>query len=168
MNNLGFLNMFRNQKNSSITASDRPLPPETTTGEEEDAVLYEYARIARPINIDHGTKIRVGSNVFVNFDCTVLDTCTVSIGSCTILGRNVSFSSASHPVDSVLRNGTNGLEFGGLITVGDDCWVGRNVTILPVVTIGDEYTFGTGSVVIKVCSIVPSFSSSFGGQRSVE
>ena len=133
-----------------ITAGDKELPPPAATEEEEEAVLHEYPWIERPIQIDYGTNIRVGSNVFINFNCTILDTCLVSIGSRTLVGPNVSFFSGTHPLDPDLRNGTNGPELGGIITVGEDCWIAGNVIILPGVTIGNGCTVGAGSVVTKV------------------
>jgi maltose O-acetyltransferase len=33
------------------------------------------------------------------------------------------------------------------VTIGNDVWIGGNVTILPGVTIGDNCTIGAGSVV---------------------
>ena len=133
-----------------ITNDDRPLPPPAATEEDEDAVLHDYPWIERPINIDYGTNIKVGSNVFINFNCTFTDTCEVSIGSRTLIGPNVSFFSGTHPLDPDLRNGTKGPEMGGCITIGKDCWVAGNVIILPDVSVGDGCTIGTGSVVTKV------------------
>ncbi|KAJ5653281.1 trimeric LpxA-like protein, partial [Penicillium lividum] len=132
-----------------ITKDPRPLPPPGATDEEEDSILHEYPWIERPINIDYGTNIKAGSNVFINFNCTILDTCLVSIGARTLIGPNVSFFSGTHPLDPDLRNGTNGPELGRPITVGEDCWIAGNVTILPGVTIGDGCTIGAGSVVTK-------------------
>lgn len=114
-------------------------------------MLHEYPWIEAPIRIDYGTNIKVGSNVFINFNCTILDTCQVTIGSRTLIGPNVSFFSGTHPLDPELRNGTNGPELGGTITVGEDCWIAGNVTILPGITIGAGSTVGAGSVVTKVC-----------------
>ncbi|KAL4731640.1 hypothetical protein ACLX1H_000617 [Fusarium chlamydosporum] len=132
-----------------ITNDERQLPPPAATEDEEDVVLHEYPWIETPINIDYGTNVKVGSNVFINFNCSIIDTCTVTIGSRTLIGPNVSFFSGTHPLDPQLRNGTNGPELGGPITVGEDCWIAGNATILPGITIGNGSTVGAGSVVTK-------------------
>ncbi|KAJ0103866.1 hypothetical protein J7T55_001236 [Diaporthe amygdali] len=125
---------------------EQPLPPVAPTEEEEDAILHEYPWIERPIFIDYGTNIKVGSNVFINYNCSFIDTCTVSIGSRTLIGPNVSFYSGTHPLEPDLRNGTNGPELGAPITIGQDCWLAGHVIILPGVTVGDGCTIGAGSV----------------------
>ncbi|KAL7756108.1 hypothetical protein ACKLNR_013101 [Fusarium oxysporum f. sp. zingiberi] len=134
-----------------LETDNKRRPPFTSTcsEDEEDNVLHEYPWIEAPIRIDYGTNIKVGSNVFINFNCTILDTCQVTIGSRTLIGPNVSFFSGTHPLDPELRNGTNGPELGGTITVGEDCWIAGNVTILPGITIGAGSTVGAGSVVTK-------------------
>jgi maltose O-acetyltransferase len=38
-------------------------------------------------------------------------------------------------------------EWGEPVTIGDNVWIGGNVTILPGVNIGDNVTIGAGSVV---------------------
>lgn len=88
--------------------------------------------------------------MFINYNCTIIDTCTVSIGSRTIFGPNVSLYSGTHPQDPDLRNGAEGPEFGKPIIIGDDCWIGGNAIILAGVTIGNGCTVGAGSVVTKV------------------
>jgi acetyltransferase-like isoleucine patch superfamily enzyme len=42
-----------------------------------------------------------------------------------------------------------GPELGAPITVGEDCWFGGSVIVLPGVTIGRGVTIGAGSVVTK-------------------
>lgn len=45
------------------------------------------------------------------------------------------------------------------MTIGRNCWIGGNVTILPGVTIGEGSTIGAGSVVVKD---IPSHSIAVG------
>lgn len=92
---------------------------------------------------------RIGKNVYINSNSTWIDTCPITVGDRTLIGPNCSFYSGSHPTDPRVRNGTNGPENGAPITIGEDCWLGGNVTVLPGVTIGRGCTIGAGSVVTK-------------------
>jgi acetyltransferase-like isoleucine patch superfamily enzyme len=105
--------------------------------------------VLAPVHIDYGTNVRVGPGVFINFNCTILDTCVVTIGARTLFGPNVSIYAASHPEDPYLRNGTEGPEMGKDVTIGEDAWIGGNAIILPGVTIGKGAIIGAGSVVTK-------------------
>lgn len=95
------------------------------------------------------TEHRLGANVFVNQNSTWLDTCTITVGARTLVGPNCAFYSATHPLDPNVRNGTRGPETGKPIVIGEDCWLGGNVIVLPGVTIGKGSTVGAGSVVTK-------------------
>jgi len=111
------------------------------------------------LHIDYGTNVRLEPGVFINFNCTIVDTCVVSIGARTLLGPNVSLYSGSHPLDPAVRRGIEGPELGKPLTIENDCWIGGNVVILPGVTIGRGSTIGAGSVVTKS---VPPFSVAAG------
>lgn len=50
------------------------------------------------------------------------------------------------------------------VTIGDDCWIGGNVSIMPGVNIGKGCTIGAGSVVTKD---VPDFSVAMGSPARV-
>lgn len=67
-----------------------------------------------------------------------------------MIASSVSLFSGTHPLDPEVRNGTQGPEMGGEITIEEDCWIGGNVTILPGVTIGKGSTIGAAAVVTKV------------------
>lgn len=92
---------------------------------------------------------RLGSNVFVNRNSTWVDTCPITVGARTLVGPNCSFYSGTHPLDPTVRNGTRGPESGKPINIGEDCWLGGNVIVLPGVIIGKGSTVGAGSVVTK-------------------
>jgi maltose O-acetyltransferase len=66
-----------------------------------------------------------------------------------MLGANVQIYTPSHPLSPEARNGLSGAEWAKSIRIGDDCWIGGGVIIVPGVTIGNGVTIGAGSVVTK-------------------
>ncbi|RKF63127.1 putative acetyltransferase [Golovinomyces cichoracearum] len=125
------------------------MPITNATGKEELALFKDDPIIEGSINVDYGFNLRLGKGVYINFNCTFLDTCLISIGSRTLIGPNCSFFTATHPLDPFLRNGVEGPELGAPITIGEDCWFGGNLTVCPGVTIGRGVSVGAGSVVTK-------------------
>jgi len=133
-----------------IVADDTTLPPPAPTEDEDEALFATDPWVEAPIHIDYGTNVRVGEGVFINFNCTIIDTCLVSIGARTLFAPNVSIYSGTHPLDPDVRQGTEGPESGKEVWIEEDCWIGGNVIILPGVRIGKGSTVGAGSVVTKV------------------
>lgn len=103
--------------------------------------------INQPFYCDYGKHIRVGKHFFANFNWTVLDEALVTIGDDCFVGPNVSIYTACHSTDPIERNTRR--EWAKPVTIGNNCWIGGSVTILPGVTIGDNVTIGAGSVVNK-------------------
>lgn len=103
--------------------------------------------ITQPFWCDYGTNISVGKNFYTNHNVTILDGAPVKFGDNVFIAPNCTFSTAGHPLDAAQRN--EGLEIALPITVGDDVWIGANVTVLPGVTIGNGCVIGAGSVVNK-------------------
>lgn len=127
-----------------------PLPEPAADPVQDELQFQHEPWVEPPIRIDYGFNVKLGQGVFINFNCVIIDTCLVTIGSRTMFGPNVSLFSGTHPLDPALRNGTEGPELGKEIHIGEDCWIGGNVIILPGVTIGKGATIGAGSVVTKV------------------
>lgn len=98
-----------------------------------------------PFFCDYGSNIHLGDQVYVNFNCVILDPAEVRIGSRTLLGPAVQIYTATHPLSAEQRR--TGLELARPITIGHDVWLGGNVVVLPGVTIGSSSTIGAGSVV---------------------
>lgn len=103
--------------------------------------------IRPPFHCDYGYNIRLGSGVFLNFNCVILDVVEVSIGDGTQIGPGVQLLAADHPRDAATR--ATGLEWGRPIHIGRNVWIGGGAIILPGVTIGDGATIGAGSVVTR-------------------
>ena len=90
--------------------------------------------------------IELGTRVFFNFDCVVLDVYPVRIGSYTQFGPAVQIYTATHPLDAAERRLH---ESGRPVSIGEDVWVGGGAVILPGVTIGSRTVIGAGSVVTR-------------------
>lgn len=103
--------------------------------------------ITAPFYCDYGKNISIGNNFYTNHNCTILDGAAVSFGDNVFIAPNCVFSTAGHPIDAEQRNA--GLEIALPITVGDNVWIGTNVSVLPGVTIGSNTVIGAGSVVNK-------------------
>jgi len=134
---------------AQIITSTQPLPSKLDDAEADAAQLIAFPWIEPPFRCDYGSNIRLGDNVFINFGCTILDTCLVTIGSRTLVGPNVNFYAATHPLDPEVRNGLKGPELGKEIHIGEDVWIAGNVTVLPGVRVGKGAVLGAGSVVTK-------------------
>ncbi len=99
-----------------------------------------------PFYCDYGSNIHLGRRVFFNFNCVVLDICTVTIGDGTLIGPAVQIYGALHPLEAELRRSQ---EYGKPVTIGGDVWIGGGAIICPGVTIGDRAVIGAGSVVTR-------------------
>jgi maltose O-acetyltransferase len=106
----------------------------------------DSAWIQPPFFCDYGSNIHLGSRVYFNFNCVVLDVCRVQIGEHTMIGPAVQIYTATHPLNAAARRKS---EFAKPIEIGSDCWIGGGAIILPGVTIGSRTVIGAGSVVTR-------------------
>ncbi|CAD5953973.1 putative maltose O-acetyltransferase [Planktothrix agardhii] len=102
--------------------------------------------ITPPFYCDYGCYIKLGNNVYMNFNCIILDCNYVEIGDNVLLAPNVQIYAAYHPIDPALR--LTGKELAAPIKIGDNVWIGGGAIICPGVEIGDNTTIGAGSVVV--------------------
>jgi len=102
--------------------------------------------IQPPFFCDYGTYIELGTRVFFNFNCVVLDVCRVKIGDYSQFGPGVQILTPMHPLDAIERRGK---EYGKPVEIGADVWVGGGALILPGVRIGSRCVIGAGSVVTR-------------------
>lgn len=105
------------------------------------------AFIEPPFRCDYGSNIYLGTGVFMNFGCIILDCARVEIGDNVFFGPNVQVYTATHPIEAEAR--IAGPELAFPIKIGNNVWVGGGSIILPGVTIGDNTTIGAGSVVTR-------------------
>lgn len=91
--------------------------------------------------------ISIGNNSKINNNCCILSQC--KIGSNVSIAPNVVIVGANHRYSDksqlIQLQGSSSLG----ITVGDDVWIGANVTILDGVVIGKGSVIAAGAVVTK-------------------
>ncbi len=114
--------------------------------------------VAQPFLCDYGYNIYIGDNVSINMNCTFVDCNKIEIGSNVLIASNVQLYTATHPVELEERltpdwSPDTGEYFCRTyalpIKIGNGCWLGGGVIVLPGVTIGDGSVIGAGSVVTK-------------------
>ena len=96
---------------------------------------------------DYGKDIHLGKDIFINAHCYLMDGANITIGNNVFIGPYTGFYTSTHPLDYKRRNA--GLEKALPIKVGDNCWLGANVSVMPGVTIGNGCVIAAGSVVTK-------------------
>lgn len=107
----------------------------------------ENLDIQAPFYCDYGSHIYTGKNVFMNFNCIILDCAEVFLGDNVMFGPNVQIYTAYHPLSASER--IKGPELAAPIRIGDNVWVGGGAMICKGVAIGKDTTIGAGSVVTR-------------------
>lgn len=107
----------------------------------------EHVTILSPFYTDYGYNCRIGEETFLNHNAYLMDGAPITIGKHCFIGPNCGMYTANHPLVAEERN--QGLEQARPITIGDNVWIGADVTILPGVTIGEGSVIGAKSVVTK-------------------
>lgn len=109
--------------------------------------LPKNLEIVTPFICDYGKNIHLGNNIFINCQCYFMDGADITVGDNVFIGPYCGFYTATHPLDYNNRN--KGLEKALPIVIGDNCWFGANVSVMPGVTIGSGCVIAAGSVVTK-------------------
>ncbi|KAK1710046.1 hypothetical protein CaCOL14_011138 [Colletotrichum acutatum] len=109
------------------------------------------------LQVDYGCNITVGDRFYANFNCVILDCAHVTIGNNVFFATGVSLITATH--ETALQSRRDNVEYAEPITIGDDCWIGANVTVLPGINIGKGCTIGAGALVNRD---IPEYSVAVG------
>lgn len=107
--------------------------------------LDESVTIFTPLYVNYGKNTKIGKNVFINFNCTILDLGGVTIEDNVLIAPNVNILSEGHPISPNERQSLISKH----IHIKKNAWIGANATILQGVTIGENAVVAAGSVVTK-------------------
>ena len=94
-----------------------------------------------------GHHLHLGSGIYVNANLTLVDDGHIYVGDKVMFGPNVTITTASHPIEPLLR--ARGLQYNKDVWIGENAWIGAGVIIMPGVHIGRDTVIGAGSIVTK-------------------
>lgn len=97
-----------------------------------------------------GGDLKINDHVFFNNGCSISCQDKIHIGSHTLFGESVKVYDHNH---AVINGRVSHDKFDtGSVYIGNHCWIGSNVIILPGVNICDDVIIGAGSVVSRSIS----------------
>jgi acetyltransferase-like isoleucine patch superfamily enzyme len=98
-----------------------------------------------PFYTDFGHNIKIGKNVFVNFDCAFMDRGGITLEDNVLVGPKVSLITTNHPLEPAQRKST----YSKPIVIRRNAWIGANATVMPGITVGENAVVAAGAVVTK-------------------
>ena len=107
----------------------------------KDAIVWP------PFYFSYGKNTYLGDNVFLSYNCTILDCNEVRLGNHVMIGPSVQMYTAAHHLQAKPRN--EGWEIAKPITIEDNVWIGGGAIILPGVKLGQNAVVGAGAVVSR-------------------
>ena len=105
--------------------------------------LAEGTYLTPPLQIDCGSRVILGKNIFANHNLTMMSLGTVTIEDGVMLGPEVGLFTVNHEPKNIRTIMTKEIH------IKKNAWIGARVSILPGVTIGENAIVGTGSIVTK-------------------
>lgn len=125
-----------------------------TRREEREAILRTLLAhlgtdciVHSPFRCDFGDRISIGDRFVGNFNLTILDEASVTIGDRVFIGPNVGLYTVTHALLPDQR--ADGVMRARPIVIEDDVWLGGHTVVLPGVRIGTGSVVGAGSVVTR-------------------
>lgn len=108
-----------------------------------DGRLEKGTFLMPPLQIDCGSRVFLGKDVFANHGLTMMSLGTITIDDGVMLGPEVGLFTVNHEPKNIRTLMTKEIH------IKKNAWICARVSILPGVTIGENAIVGTGSVVTK-------------------
>lgn len=97
-----------------------------------------------------GGKISIGNFTFVNYACFFDTSQMITIGDNVNIAMRCTFITSTHKIGASDHRASTAEAYP--IIIGNGCWIGAGVTILPGVNVGEGTIIAAGSVVVKNCA----------------
>ncbi|SNT40665.1 DapH/DapD/GlmU-related protein [Rhodococcoides kyotonense] len=111
--------------------------------------IHQTAQINPGLFLGAWTGLTLKAGAFVNYGCFLDLGAPITIGVNSGIGYETMLVTCGHSIGPEHRRIGDAVD--APIVIGDGCWVGARVTILPGVTIGDGCVVASGSVVTEDC-----------------
>ncbi len=129
---------------------------------------YIFKKIGKNVNIEkgawfgNGSQIEIGNNSGIGYNARVLN--NTVIGNDVMMGPNLYMLEKTHNFDrlDIPMNQQGKRQERDIVTIGDDCWIGRDVLII------GTHDIKKGSIIGARCVLTKSFPgySIIGGNPS--
>lgn len=104
----------------------------------------------------YSPSLRIGNNSNIGQRFTILCAASIKIGKNTLIASDVLITSENHGMNPELSDSYDNIPLQAQsVTIGEGCWIGEKVCILPGVELGERCIVGAGAVVNKS---FPSYS----------
>lgn len=104
--------------------------------------LGDHCQISEAFYVYNGRQLSMGHHCRIGAFTKVWDFCPIKIGNNLLASHNLVLISATHQTNKERSNRE------GPIQIGDNVWIGVNVTIVGPATIGDNVVIGANSLVL--------------------
>lgn len=109
-----------------------------------DYVAVHSRPIKTQITAEPGARVTIGALAGINFGVDIHAATSIEIGEAAMIGPLVSIHDTNfHPIGEGDKTKTKPIK------IGDNTWLGRGVTVLAGVEIGDHSVVGAGSIVSR-------------------
>ncbi|WP_308556077.1 sugar O-acetyltransferase [uncultured Lactobacillus sp.] len=134
---------------------------ETNPAKRQEAIKNLFNKVGKDLAINgridvlYGNHTSFGDNDFINDNCRLQDSNLITFGDRVIVAPDCKFYCGEHAIDANKRFGTREdgtkylISYTKPITVGNDVWIGGNVTVIGGVHIGNNVIVAAGAVVTK-------------------
>ncbi|RRK09761.1 sugar O-acetyltransferase [Lactiplantibacillus garii] len=156
---------YRDPELQALLAQGRRLVETiNTTGDPEKrqaAIQKLFHHVGQRVTLNghfealYGDHVSLGDDVFINGNCTFQDSNRITLGDRVIVAPDTKFYCGQHSLDARQRFGVRPdgshylITHTQPITVGNDVWIGGNVTVIGGVHIGNNVVVAAGAVVVK-------------------
>lgn len=96
-----------------------------------------------PFAIDCGSQVKLGNNVYINHNVTMMSLGGIQIDDGVMIGPECGFFTVNHEPKNIR------IVMAKTIHIKKNAWLGARVSVLPGITIGENAIIGTGSIVTK-------------------